>query len=371
MMTGRTSASRQAMRRFSAVLFIVGMLQLVPGPAPGDWVLSLFEDYLEALRRQAGIPGLVAVIAGENDIVWERGFGRPDLDLPAPAAGDTPFHTDGLMQAVTATLVLQCADAGRLTLDDPVVPFDPLNPNDVPTIRQVLTHTSGSADAPVYFYQPERFEALRPAIETCTGRTFRDAVTDLLQALAMNDSVPGPDALFLPPPPADPTDPDADARYAAMIERYAVALDRIATPYAVDPRGVATRSQHPSATLTTWGGLISTARDLARFDLALRGGQLVAPETLAAAWQPLVAPNRQLLPHGPGWFVSIYNGHTVAWQFGASDGAYSSLIVSVPANRITLVLLANSDGLARPFPLSNGDLTVSPFGRVFLGLFVP
>ena len=359
------------MRRLPGVFLIVGMLQLVPGPAPGDWVLSLFEDYLEALRRQAGIPGLVAVIAGEQDIVWEGGFGRPDLDLPVPATGDTPFQVDGLMQVVTATLVLQCAETGRLTLNDPVVPFDPLNPIDVPSIRQVLTHTSGSPEVPIYFYQPERYEALRPAIEACTGVSFRDAVADLLGTLGLNDSVPGADALFLPPPAPDPADPDLEGRYAATVARYASVLDRLATPYAVDPRGNATRSQYVLPTLTAWGGLISTARDLARFDLALRTGVLLRPETLAAAWQPLAAPNQQPLPHGQGWFVSDYRGHAVVWQYGVSDGATSSLMVSVPAHGITLVLLANSDGLVRPFPLSNGDPTVSPFGRVFLGLFVP
>jgi hypothetical protein len=77
------------------------------------------------------------------------------------------------------------------------------------------------------------------------------------------------------------------------------------------------------------------------------------------------------MPHALGWFVSTYNGHAVVWQFGVSDGASSSLMISVPAHGITLILLANSDGLVRPFPLSNGDVTVSPFGRVFLGLLVP
>jgi hypothetical protein len=32
-----------------------------------------------------------------------------------------------------------------------------------------------------------------------------------------------------------------------------------------------------------------------------------------------------------------------------------------------LILLANSDGLVKPFALATGDLTVSPFGRLFLG----
>ncbi|HXE80440.1 MAG TPA: serine hydrolase domain-containing protein [Vicinamibacterales bacterium] len=359
------------MRRLPGIFLIVGMLQLVPGPAPGDWVLSLFEDYLEALRRQAGIPGLAAVIAGDNGIVWERGFGKPDLDLPQPVTGDTPFHADGLMQIVTATLVLRCVEQGRLTLDDPVVPVDPSNPIDVPTIRQVLTHTSGSPDAPIYFYQPERYEALRPVVETCTGGGFREAVARLLEDAGMTESVPGEDVLFLPPPPADPLDPGLHARYTETMTRYAAILSRLATPYAVDPRGNATRSQYLLPTLTAWGGLVSTARDLARFDIALRSGSLVRPETLAAVWQTSVGSSPQPLPHGLGWFTSIYNGRAVAWQFGVTDGASSSLIVSVPAQRMTMVLLANSDGLVRPFPLNNGDITVSPFGRVLVGLFVP
>ncbi len=37
---------------------------------------------------------------------------------------------------------------------------------------------------------------------------------------------------------------------------------------------------------------------------------------------------------------------------------------------MTLVLAANSDGLAKGVGLENGDITSSPFGKLFLGLFV-
>jgi hypothetical protein len=33
-----------------------------------------------------------------------------------------------------------------------------------------------------------------------------------------------------------------------------------------------------------------------------------------------------------------------------------------------LILLANSDGLTAPFPLENGDITVSPFANIFFSL---
>ena len=47
-----------------------------------------------------------------------------------------------------------------------------------------------------------------------------------------------------------------------------------------------------------------------------------------------------------------------------------SLVVKVPGRGLTLILLANGDGLVRPLPLAAGDLTISPVGRLFLGTFV-
>jgi hypothetical protein len=58
------------------------------------------------------------------------------------------------------------------------------------------------------------------------------------------------------------------------------------------------------------------------------------------------------------------------WQFGVGDNASSSLMLTVPGRGITLILLANSQGLTRPYPLAQGDVTVSPFARIFLSLFV-
>ena len=60
----------------------------------------------------------------------------------------------------------------------------------------------------------------------------------------------------------------------------------------------------------------------------------------------------------------------MVWQFGGGDPARSWMIISAPERGLTLILLANSDGLARPFDLSAGDITVSPFARLFLTIFI-
>jgi CubicO group peptidase (beta-lactamase class C family) len=216
----------------------------------------------------------------------------------------------------------------------------------------------------VYSYQPERLAPLRAAVRTCTGNSYRETVATTLTQIGMFSSVPGVDVINLAPPAEGIPE-------FAEVNRYSQVLARLAVPYGLDFRGNPFRSQYPSTTLTPAAGIVSTTRDLAVLDIALKNGLLISPATRALSWQVPLDRNLQPLPHGLGWFVQSYRGETVAWQFGMSDQASSSLMVTLPARGITLILLANSDGLVKPFALAGGDLTASPFGRVFLGLFVP
>ena len=52
--------------------------------------------------------------------------------------------------------------------------------------------------------------------------------------------------------------------------------------------------------------------------------------------------------------------------------AFSSLIVKLPTRGLTLILLANSDGLSPPLlALEKGDVTASVFAKTFLRMYVP
>ena len=338
------------------------LVACVPALQAQDLLYGRFRDYLESFRSQAGIPGLAATIVGYNDILWEQAFGRQDLERAIPTQPNTPFHLSGLTEVFTASLILRCVEEGRLSLDDRIGDFSPDSPDAYATIRQVLTHTSGPPDALAFSYRPERLEPLKPAIRACTGDSFRETLANLLERLAMVDSVPGPDIIH-------PEQLTEGIPTPAAVARYTGVLQRLATPYAVDQQRRASTSQYTATTITPATGLISTVRDTAQFYLALRSGVLVRPDTLAIAWQTPVGANGQRLPHGLGWFVQSYNGLTVVWQFGANENATSSLAVTIPARGLTLILMANSDGLAKPSQLSAGDVTASPFGRVFLSLF--
>jgi CubicO group peptidase (beta-lactamase class C family) len=327
-----------------------------------DFVLSRFGEYLESLRTQAGIPGLAAAIVGPAGVSWEGALGQQDVERNIATRLDTPFHLDGTTQAIVSSIALRCASDALINLEDPVSKYVPSSPDAGATIRQLLTHTSASGNNLIFSFRPERLAPIAAVIARCAESTFRSAVATRLNQMAMIDSVPGPDVVRLTPP--------AEGFAASDLQRYSDVLRRLATPYAVDARNRATPSSYVAPTLTPASGLISTVRDLEQFDLALKRGFLLRPDWLSLAYTPPTNASGQPLPHAYGWFVQSYNGERIVWQFGVSDNASSSMIITAPRRGVTLILLANSQGLARPFSLQAGDVTVSPFARLFLSIFV-
>ena len=104
------------MRHTILALTVAVSLLLGTSLRADDFVFSRFGDYLEALRAQAGIPGLAAAVVGTNDILWHRAFGRQDLEQLVATRTDTPFEIDGLTQMLAATIVLRCVEDGSLWL---------------------------------------------------------------------------------------------------------------------------------------------------------------------------------------------------------------------------------------------------------------
>jgi CubicO group peptidase (beta-lactamase class C family) len=326
-----------------------------------DLVLSRFTDYLDALRSQAGIPGLAAAIVGPSSVIWEGSFGLQDVERNIAVRVDTPFQLDGTTQAIVASMAVRCASDGWLSLDDRVGKFIPGSPDAGATLREVLTHSTAGANGSTFSYRPERLTPVAAAIGDCTDSTFRWGMWAFFKRMGMPESIPGADVVRLTAP--------AEGFTAPTLQGFADVLRRLATPYSHDARGRPIPSSYVASTLTPASGMISTLTDLEAFDLDLKKGVVLRPEWLTFAWTPPVDANGQRLPHAYGWFVQDYNGERVIWQFGVSDNASSSMIIMVPRRGLTLILLANSQGLARPFALAAGDLAVSPFARLFLSIF--
>ncbi len=336
----------------------------VPARAQQDIVYEVFGAYLDSLRVQAGIPGLAAALVDTHGIVWERAYGHQDIAKFVATRTDTPFHADGLTQMFTSAMALRCAEERRLSLDDRIGDFrvETIEPD--ASIRHLLTHTSGAPDSLVFAYRPERLDPLWRILRTCTVDSYRESLANLFKRIAMIDSVPGANILTIVPPAEGVPFPEDVQHYSAVLQRRAM-------PYAVDDRGRSSLSTYPesAAVLTPSNGIITTVRDLAKFDLALKQGILLERGTLEYAWS---APgvNGTPLPHGAGWFVQTYNGEKVVWQFGMTPHASSALMMTLPNRGLTLIVMANSDGLVKLYSPANGDIALSPFARLFLNVFV-
>lgn len=348
---------------FAAFALGVAILPLREGSAQ-DFPYQVFERYLEPLAQQIGMPGLSAAIVRNNRIEWHRGYGFSDVENRTQADIDTPYAVGGVTQAVTAVLIGVCADRYRFDIEQPIRAFVPSFPQNV-SIRHVLAHASESR----YRYDPSAYTALTTVVEQCSQMPFRVATAvEVLNRLRMGSSVPGLDLgrtegegarlLF---------EPD-------IVRRYQELLRRVAIPYRIVRNGGHSRSEYPSYGLDAAGGLVATARDLYEFESALDRGEPLSRSTLNQMWSQAIVfdgnNNRIATPTGLGWFVQTASGEPLVWTFGHIPDASSALILKMPRKNLTLIMLSNSGGLANGFNFEQGDVTTSPFVKVFLRLFV-
>ena len=289
---------------------------------------EVFGAYLDSLREQAGIPGLAAAIVDTNGIVWERAYGQQDIARSIATRTDTPFNADGLTQTITAAMVLRCDEERRLSLDDTIGSYGVDTAEPDASVRQLLTHTSGAPDNLTFLLRPERLAPLWPIVRACAVDSYRETFATLLHQSG---------DVRLGSRPQHSEHRSAGRGCAASHRRRAL-CGRAAAEGDTVSRSTATRGRYrrpiprSASVLTPATGLVTTVRDLAKFDLALKQGILLDSATLEHAWSVPTA-NGVPLPHGIGWFVQNYNGEKVVWQFGMAENASSSLMITAAGAR--------------------------------------
>jgi CubicO group peptidase (beta-lactamase class C family) len=326
--------------------------------------IERFKQQVEAHRDRLKIPGLAAVIVEDGQVLWTEGFGYADLENRIPATPDTLFHLASVTKTFTAILVLQLAEQGKLDLDEPVSHYSNDFKDDSVRIKHLLSHTSDGTPGERFSYNPERFEYLKTILEQKTGKPLRALfVETFLDPLGMQDSVPGPDLAK-----------DAD-KWAVLgagnLARYRQTLSRFAQPYTYYGNGEIVHAPYPPDDFWASAGLLSTVRDMAKYDAAVDRHALLKKETLAKAWTPFVSNAGQPLPMGLGWYVTDYRGTRLIWHYGHWGTGFSALYLKVPARRLSLLLLAHKEELADHHYQISEDVTNDLFACSFLQAFVP
>src|SRR6185437_10057362 len=140
--TRRRDPSGATMKRIVAVLALACTSALA---APPDG----FEQRVETLRQQIGVPGMSIAIVENDKVTFAKGFGIRKLGSPETVDADTIFPTGSTGKAFTTADLAILVDEGKLGWDDKVIDrlpgfemYDPWVTREM-TVRDLLVHRSG------------------------------------------------------------------------------------------------------------------------------------------------------------------------------------------------------------------------------------
>ena len=307
----------------------------------------------ETLRAATGsrkglTPALSVAVVENGRIVYAQAFGTADVAAKTPATPQTRFRIGSVTKMFTAVAVMQLVESGRVGLDARLATYLP----DVPhasevTIRQLLTHTAGfwnygdevfgsaRVTTPVTPREIVAYVGARPLDHppgtifsySNTGYVLLGLVVEAVthQTLAAYER----EHVFLPANMNDTTVGDAAPGAPAALG-YADATGTLATPFS-------------PAWVYADGDIVSTASDLARFDIALMGGRLVKPETFALMQSSAVAADElgSGIRYGFGLGIVSSGGVTFVGHHGGVPG-FESETEMVPAQRYAIVVLSDA-----------------------------
>ncbi|MBZ0292943.1 MAG: beta-lactamase family protein [Anaerolineae bacterium] len=333
-----------------------------PQPFPPD-VAAEIQAAMDDLTATGLPPGMVVWIdAPEYQFAGASGFA--ELADEIPVSPEDAFRIGSITKMFTATVIIQLAEDGVLTLDDPLAQWLPdvaeqLPNGDQITLRHLLTHTSGLFNIVEHeaYYADLFTEAV---INEETGVVTLDCVQrDPHDTLARY--VYGKEAYF--EPGAGWYYSNTNYTLLGMVIEAAAAMPLAEAyhTYIYEPLGMEstfldcyedslvdvvhgyTGFGDTTTDLTElhesigWsaGGLVSTAEDLIAFAHGLFGGALFDdPESLVAMTTP--APGSA---YGLGVALQAdYRGHA-----GYIAG-FRTLLNYAPASDAVVVILYNNDG---------------------------
>lgn len=342
---------RSGVRRGATKVAWVGWLALVAiawaaSPAKGDAIDDIVAQ--EMARRKT--PGVALAVVHKGRVVKIAGYGLADVENEVPVGPDTVFQIQSITKTFTATAIMMLVEEGRLSLEDPVSKHLEGTPESWKpiTLRHLLTHTSGIKDfineptgslrmevteesvfkdtvpRPLnfepgtrYAYSNTNYHLLVMIVRKLTGRHYGEFLKErVFEPLGMKDT---------------------------RIYSWSELIPRRARGYLV--RGNALRNGNfiaESVLAYGGGGIVSTAADLARWDVALRDGKVLPKEVLERMWTPAKLKDGKASHYGLGWATGNARGHRFAAHSGAHVTGFQTYHVRYLDDDLSVIVLTNS-----------------------------
>jgi hypothetical protein len=256
----------------------------------------------------------------------------------------------------------------KLDLGEPISHYSTDFKDDSVKIKHLITHTSSGTPGDKFEYDGNRYDYLTAVIEKKTGKRFGELVVEkFFGPLGMSSSVPYHHIVV-----------ESDKWIASLgkdrLDRYGKNLTALAQPYTYYGSGEIIHTTYPYPEfIGAAAGLLSTVRDLAKYDVAIDRHVFIKKETQEKAWTPFTSNSGKRLPYGLGWFVMDQHGHKLVWHTGDWGSGFSALYLKVPEKNVSLILLANSEALVE-HQYAVGEVMVDDavrnvFACSFLGLW--
>lgn len=385
----------------------------LPKPALSKDRLARLDTILQQFVEDGRLPGAVALVLQDGKVIYERAFGWSDKEAGRRMTTDTIFRIASQTKALTSAAALMLVEEGKLGLTDPVSRYIPAFAKTtvlvrkeggateiVParrqiTIRDLLSHTAGisygtdAALARLYepkglgpaagygWYTADKNEPICTTMETLATVPFAAQpgeawvygyATDVLGCVIERASGTKLDE-FIRTRITAPLGMKDTCFYLPPAQR-----ERLAAVYASGEDGKAVRAPDgargqghyvdgPRVSLGGGFGLVSTARDYARFlEMIRNGGALDGVRILSPRSVRLMTTNQVGTLHSTQGMGYGYAFQTTE-RFGANSlesegaygwgGAYGSTYRVEPASRTTLLLMIqlmpNSTGIGSRF----------------------
>jgi serine beta-lactamase-like protein LACTB len=314
-----------------------------------------FEDAVSKFMAGNHAPGVSAAIVENGELVWSEGFGMADLENSVAATSRTLYRLGSVSKPLTSTAAMQLWERGKIDLDAPVQKYCPAFPKkEWPiTTRELLGHLGGirhyksdSQDDPEigntkhfesvadgikffandpliakpgtkFHYSTMGYTLVGCAIEGASGETFVDYLRE---------------NVFVP---AGMSDTQADDLIAIIPHRTRY--------YSKNKSGAVVNADLLDASYKIpGGGLISSADDMARFEIAMLNDTLLKRATRDITWTPQKTADGLQSGYALGWGTSVRDGIFEAGHNGSQQGTSTSIRIA-PERRDGVVVLVNMD----------------------------
>jgi CubicO group peptidase (beta-lactamase class C family) len=348
-----------------AVLLALPVLAADDKPPTTAQALELARLWLDAQRAYDEIPGMSAAVVHDQKVLWSGGTGQADPASGRAADTDTLYSICSISKLFTSLAVMQIRDAGKLSLEDPLVkhlPWFTMKPAEggrEATIIGVLTHSAGlprEADYP-YWTGNFDFPTRQKVMDRLGSQQALYPADRYFQYSNLGLALAGEVVATITTQP-----------YARYVREHILGPLQLTSTYPEIPleemgkrlaqgfsakRRDGTRAPLPifqTRAIAPAAGFASTANDLARFAMwqfRMRDASsdpVLDPRTLREMYRPhWVDPDLKLF-RGIG-FATWKDGETVYVGHGGSCPGFRTAFELEPEKKLGVVVMANANGV--------------------------